>query len=170
LHPGKKNGKVARYCVVRGSVQVGRRTNSCSRTFELDTAKPDTHFCSRKVRSLPKNKNNITDKDYSSRINIFGFLNARCIPEHEQNVGFLDQRLGLEWIRLNVEAFGGDVSRITLFRGSSGAVSVSYCDFAWPEDPIGSGLMVDSGTALLTNSDDGYLDPNTATLLSMQSN
>jgi acetylcholinesterase len=73
-------------------------------------------------------------------------------PKDEQNVEFLDQCLGLEWIRSNIEGFSGDVSRITLFGESSGTASVDYCNFAWPEDHIVSGLIIDSGIALLPNS------------------
>lgn len=40
------------------------------------------------------------------RLNIFGFPNAAGL--NEQNLGILDQRMALEWVRDNVEAFGGD--------------------------------------------------------------
>lgn len=40
------------------------------------------------------------------RLNIFGFPNAAGLDE--QNLGILDQRMALEWVRDNIEAFGGD--------------------------------------------------------------
>jgi acetylcholinesterase len=83
----------------------------------------------------------------SHRINIFGFPNAAGLKDDEQNVGFLDQRLALEWIRLNIGGFGGDPDRITLWGQSSGAMSADYYNFAYPEDPIIHGLIMDSGTA-----------------------
>ena len=63
-------------------------------------------------------------------------------------MGFLDQRLALEFVRSNIAAFGGDLARITLWGQSAGALSVDYYNFAYPEDPIVSGLIMDSGTAL----------------------
>ena len=41
--------------------------------------------------------------DLSYRLNIFGFPGA---PGIQQNVGLLDQRIALEWVRDNIAAFG----------------------------------------------------------------
>ena len=69
--------------------------------------------------------------------------------QSDLNLGLLDQRLGLEWVRSNIASFGGDASRISLWGQSAGAESVDYYNFAYPTDPIVSGLIMDSGTALL---------------------
>lgn len=44
------------------------------------------------------------------RLNIFGFPNAEGLEE--QNVGLLDKRMAIEWVRDNIAKFGGDPKRI----------------------------------------------------------
>lgn len=97
---------------------------------------------------------------FSYRLNIFGFPNAAGLDQDELNVGLLDQRLGLEWVRTNIAAFGGDASRITLWGQSAGAMSTDYYNYAYPEDPIISGVILDSGTALLQSSFDDFQHTN----------
>ncbi|KAG0201222.1 hypothetical protein BGX28_005900 [Mortierella sp. GBA30] len=79
------------------------------------------------------------------RINYFGFLSSKelvldaqertnKIPEEQRrwydasvgNWGFIDQILGLEWIREHIRAFSGDAKRVTLMGESAGATSISY--------------------------------------------
>ena len=63
------------------------------------------------------------------RIGALGFLELDEIGGEEYalsgNAGLLDQILALEWVRDNVEAFGGDPGNVTLFGESAGAISVS---------------------------------------------
>jgi cholinesterase len=54
----------------------------------------------------------------------------------------------VEWVSENIEAFGGDPSRITLFGQSAGGASVDYFTYAWTEDPIASSFIPESGTAI----------------------
>lgn len=35
-----------------------------------------------------------------------------------------DQRLGMEWVQANIDSFGGDAGRVTLFGESAGAMSI----------------------------------------------
>ncbi|KAI8941599.1 hypothetical protein NX059_002814 [Plenodomus lindquistii] len=83
------------------------------------------------------------------RLSIFGFPNAAGLRDSEQNLGLLDQRLGIEWVRDNIESFGGDAKRITLWGQSAGAISTDNYNFAYPDDPIIAGLIMDSGTSQL---------------------
>lgn len=80
---------------------------------------------------------------HSYRVNIFGFPGA---PSGYSNVGLLDQRLAVEWVRDNIAAFGGDPHRITLFGQSAGAASIDFYSYAWPSGPIVNGMILESGT------------------------
>ncbi|KAJ7744951.1 para-nitrobenzyl esterase [Mycena maculata] len=84
------------------------------------------------------------------RSNIFGFPNAAGLGE--QNLGLLDQRAGLEWVRANIGAFGGDPARIVAWGQSAGAIAADYLHFAFHDDPIVQGSILDSGTALFPQS------------------
>ena len=69
-----------------------------------------------------------------------------------QNVGLLDQRLVIEWVRDNIAKFGGDPSRITIFGQSAGGTSADYYSYAWHEDPIVNGFIAESGVSTSFNN------------------
>ena len=64
------------------------------------------------------------------RLNIFGFLHLADIGgeryAHSGNAGMLDLVAALEWVRDNIEGFGGDPHNVTIFGelGGGGKVSV----------------------------------------------
>ena len=84
---------------------------------------------------------------FNYRVNIFGFPNAAGLTD--QNLGILDQRAAVEWLKQNIQAFGGDPSRMTLWGQSAGAASVDAYNYAYYTDPIVDSLIMDSGTALI---------------------
>jgi cholinesterase len=81
----------------------------------------------------------------SYRVGVFGFASAPGLSS--KNVGLLDQRLAVEWVRDNIAAFGGDPKRITLFGQSDGGAFVDLYSYAWKKDPIVHGFIQESGSA-----------------------
>lgn len=78
------------------------------------------------------------------RVSIFGFPGN---PSTRPNLGLLDQRLAVEWVRDNIAGFGGDPERITLVGQSAGGGSVDHYSYAWTSDPIVKAFIPMSGTA-----------------------
>lgn len=65
------------------------------------------------------------------RLGIFGFLahpelSAEAPYKASGNYGLLDQALGLQWVKDNIAAFGGNPNQVTIAGESAGSISVSY--------------------------------------------
>jgi len=76
------------------------------------------------------------------RLNIFGFLahpelSAEAPYKASGNYGLLDQLAALQWVRQNVEAFGGDPNKVTIAGESAGSISVSV----QMASPLAKGLI-----------------------------
>lgn len=64
------------------------------------------------------------------RLGVLGFLAHPALtaesPQHSSgNYGLLDQVAALRWVRANIDRFGGDPGRVTIFGESAGGTSVS---------------------------------------------
>ncbi|KAE8382178.1 alpha/beta-hydrolase [Aspergillus bertholletiae] len=59
------------------------------------------------------------------RLGFFGFATSKAMAENKlTNAGLRDQRAALEWIRDNIEVFGGDSQRVTVVGQSVGASDI----------------------------------------------
>lgn len=60
------------------------------------------------------------------RVNVFGFIYLRDLEDEKGragNYGYYDQQTGIEWVRHNIEAFGGDIDNMTIIGQSAGAAA-----------------------------------------------
>jgi para-nitrobenzyl esterase len=63
------------------------------------------------------------------RLGPFGFFSHPALAAEgspKANQGLLDQKLALEWVRDNIEKFGGDPDNVTLFGESAGSADVCF--------------------------------------------
>lgn len=82
------------------------------------------------------------------RLNMYGFLQTpQLLAEGSSNAGLLDQRMALRWIHENIEAFGGDPDRVTIWGESAGAQSIAYQLFSYDgrDDGLYRAAIMESG-------------------------
>ena len=91
--------------------------------------------------------NDIVVVSMQYRVGSLGFLHLGT-PRAPGNMGLVDQHFALQWIYNNIEAFGGDRHRITLFGESAGSVSVSYHLLSPLSQKLFKYAIMQSGTAL----------------------
>ncbi|KEO75488.1 carboxylesterase/lipase family protein [Anditalea andensis] len=87
------------------------------------------------------------------RLNIFGFLSHPDLSAETQhkgsgNYGLLDQAMALQWIKDNIETFGGDPNKITIAGESAGSISVSYQMASPLSRSLISGAIGESGAGI----------------------
>ncbi|KAI1724149.1 carboxylesterase family domain-containing protein [Ditylenchus destructor] len=80
------------------------------------------------------------------RVSVFGFLYL-ARKEAPGNMGLWDQLEAVKWVHKNIENFGGDPNRITLFGESAGAASVSMHMLSERSIPYFQRAIVQSGSA-----------------------
>lgn len=72
--------------------------------------------------------NDVVVVSINHRLNIYGYLDLGSVLgddfAHSGNVGQLDLIAGLQWVRDNIERFGGDPNNVTIFGESGGGAKV----------------------------------------------
>ncbi|MBY8992088.1 MAG: carboxylesterase/lipase family protein [Candidatus Lokiarchaeota archaeon] len=59
------------------------------------------------------------------RLGYLGFLYMPDMPDTTANAGILDMVAALEWVKENIQKFGGDPNNVTIFGESAGGMAVS---------------------------------------------
>ncbi|KAJ1302845.1 hypothetical protein OPQ81_003148 [Rhizoctonia solani] len=103
---------------------------------------------------LVANHGDVVVVELNYRVTIFGNPNSPYLASKggSVNVGLLDQRFAIEWLQKNVAAFGGDAKRMIVFGQSAGSISAGYMPFAYPSNPIVTGIGELSASTLISNS------------------
>ncbi|KAK4450500.1 lipase 4 [Podospora aff. communis PSN243] len=89
------------------------------------------------------------------RLGVFGFPGGEEVQrEGVANLGLKDQRIALRWIQENIEAFGGDRDKVTLWGQSAGAYSIvnQMLAYGGQDEGLFSRVVVYSGGLGLANS------------------
>jgi para-nitrobenzyl esterase len=83
------------------------------------------------------------------RVGQLGFMASPELSKeqggHSGNYGLLDQIAGLQWVKKNIAAFGGDPHRVTIFGESAGGISVSMLCASPLAKGLFSGAISESG-------------------------
>ncbi|CAI9607050.1 unnamed protein product [Staurois parvus] len=66
----------------------------------------------------------IVHVSFNYRLNAFGFLALAELREVTGNYGLMDQMAALKWVQKNIQYFGGDPNKVTIYGQSSGEKSV----------------------------------------------
>jgi len=91
------------------------------------------------------------------RLGVMGYLHLSHLPDGKdypdaQNLGPLDQLMGLRWVHENIAAFGGDPDNVTIFGESAGAGSVSLLPLLKGSHAYFKRVIAQSGSPSLTRS------------------
>lgn len=74
------------------------------------------------------------------RVNVFGFMYLKDLVDENGragNYGYYDQQCAIEWVRHNIEAFGGDINNMSIIGQSAGAAAAE----AQIKSPLNSGYF-----------------------------
>ena len=101
------------------------------------------------------------------REGVFGFfahpdLTAASDYKGSGNYGFLDQVAAIQWVKENIEAFGGDPARITIVGESAGSFSVSLLMCSPLSKNLIAGAMLSSGAEVLPYEPTSQADADAA--------
>lgn len=94
-------------------------------------------------------RGNVVCVGINHRLNVFGYCSLADLGDkrfsHSGNVGMLDIVAALTWVRDNIERFGGDPGRVTIFGESGGGQKVSMLLACPPSRGLFHRAIIESG-------------------------
>ncbi|KAJ7023451.1 extracellular triacylglycerol lipase precursor [Mycena alexandri] len=100
--------------------------------------------------------------NFNYRLGPLGFaLGQEAGEKGALNLGIKDQLAALEWVKANIETFGGDKSKVTVFGESAGAIMTSILFLNLSLNNLARAAILESGsqaTSALFTSERGELD------------
>ncbi|KAH8882979.1 cholinesterase [Thozetella sp. PMI_491] len=88
---------------------------------------------------------------FNYRHRLLGFIASREVQATgNANLGLYDQRQALQWVQANIDSFGGDPRRVTLWGGSSGSedVGLQLIAFGGRDDSLFRAAIMMGGTSV----------------------
>lgn len=91
------------------------------------------------------------------RLAAYGFMRLSHLPDgadypDAQNLGIMDQMMGLKWVHENIAAFGGDPDNVTIFGESAGGSSCTLIPLVKGSHQYFKRVITQSGTPAMTRS------------------
>ncbi|KAJ6457783.1 esterase 1 [Mycena vitilis] len=85
--------------------------------------------------------------NYNYRLGPLGFPQGQeADNQGSLNLGLKDQLAALEWVQLNIETFGGDKDKVTVFGESAGAIMTSLLFLNSPLPTLARAAILESGS------------------------
>jgi len=121
--------------------------------FDVGGATDPMYDCTNFVKENP----DIIIVTLNYRINVFGFFHLSHLPDGKdypdaQNLGLLDQLMGLKWVHENIAAFGGDPDNVTIWGESAGAGSCTLLPLIKGSHQYFKRVIAQSGAPAQTRS------------------
>jgi carboxylesterase type B len=91
-------------------------------------------------------KGDVVVVSFDYRLGPLGFLSLDD-DSARGNYGLLDQQLALQWVHDNIDAFGGDPTRVTLFGSDAGGGSISLHLMSPGSKPLFRSAIIGSNVA-----------------------
>ncbi|KAI1383622.1 alpha/beta-hydrolase [Hypoxylon trugodes] len=132
----------------------------------LGSASDDLYDPSGLVRQAAEDGQPIIYVGINYRLGLFAFATSDALVKAKHtNVGLRDQRAALEWVRDNIEHFGGDPKRVTAIGQSVGAsdIGLQLTAFGGKHDvPFQQAIMMSGAPGLNFNTKSSLVANNTA--------
>ena len=91
------------------------------------------------------------------RLAAYGFMHLSHLPDGKdypdaQNLGTMDQLMGLKWVHENIAGFGGDPDNVTIFGESAGGSSCALLPLIKGSHKYFKRAIIQSGSPVMTRS------------------